>query len=87
MNCRTKEGKEVYQNTIKSYAYAIYRGFNFLVYKIDRFNDSVFTCKSNSLESVLENKARKLKSSGVHTESQNVLSRDDVLKLYQSKSL
>lgn len=72
---------------MKSYIYGIYRGFKSWGYDVDIFHHPIFTCKSNGLIAVLDNKARQLQSTGRHTKSHNVLSREDLMQLYNSTAL
>lgn len=84
---KTKEGKEVHQNTLKSYVFGVQRGFRAWGYDIDLFDHPVFKCKKEGLIPVLDNRAIQLQSSGRHTKSQNVLSRADLSWLYSSDLL
>lgn len=67
--------------------YCIHIEFKSWGYNIDIRNRPVFICMSNGLLFVLDKKARQRYSIGLHTKSHNVLSGDDVLKLYYSKLL
>lgn len=84
----TKTGAELKCTTIKTYITSIQRAFKQdWGYNISLLSGPVFDCPRNGLLSVLDNKIRELQRSGDHVVSHTVLSRDEVIYLFQSESL
>lgn len=83
-----KTGLDIRPSTMKSYILGIQRGFyHEWGYKLNLLTGPIFACRKDGLTAVVDNKARNLQEAGLHTESHNVLSKEEVLTLFKSKSL
>lgn len=56
-------------------------------YDIKILSGRIFACPKEGLFAVIDNRCRRLQSSGMHSQQHNVFSRDDLIELYKSKSL
>lgn len=85
--CRKICGNDFAPTTLKSYHHIINnRAFqNKLNLKIDILNHPIFTNDKTGIMAVIDNEIRRLQVIGRVTCSQNIISRDDILKLYDSK--
>ena len=84
----TRTGEDLKASTLKNYVTNIQRAFkNDWGYDINLLSGPVFDCPRAGLVSVLDNKVRELQRNGDMVLSHNVLSKEEVVKLYKSPSL
>lgn len=84
----SKTGEPLMPTTLKNYVLALQRAFSSIwKYNLRLLQGDVFACANNVLLSVLDNRSPELQAEGHHTNSHNVLSREDVRKLYSSHSM
>lgn len=85
---RKDNGSEVSPQTMKGYICGLQRYFeNEWGYKLRLLDGEIFGNKENGLRCVLENRFNDQQSRGMVTKSHNVLSYEDLVKLYDSDEL
>lgn len=88
VNYRSKSGEEVKPITMRGYILGLQRAFKYeWGYDLKLLEGDVFNCPAEGLMAVLDNKFSLQQSTGVVAESHNVLSKEDVIKLYESPLL
>lgn len=88
-NCKNERtGDDVMPTTIKNYILGIQRGMEMeWGYKLKLLTGPIFSCPKDGLMAVIDNKVRILQERGLHSQHHNVLTREDLLKLFNSPSL
>lgn len=81
-------GREVTPNTMRYYILGVQRGFSDLWdYNLQLLKGPIFECKKEGLMAVLDNRFREQQSRGLLVKNHNVLTRDQLERLYLSPSL
>ena len=82
------EDEDLSPSTFQSYVLGIQRAFElYWGYKVQLVYGSVFGNKDTGLKTVLDNKCKNLQGKGKYPRGHNVLSEDDIVKIYKSEHL
>lgn len=85
--CR-EAGKSIMTCTLKTDILGIQSAFkNDCGYDLKLHEGSIFNCRKEGLMAIIDKNIRGLKSKGFQTDSHNVLSKDDLMKLFRSDFL